>query len=47
MLCKRLGVDEGQGWLWSKAIDIKEFEVMASPMETAAISLGQTLETKS
>jgi len=45
MLCKRLGVDEGQGWLWSKAIDIKEFEVMASPMETAAISLGQILET--
>ena len=47
MLCKRLGVDEGQGWLWSKAIDIKDFEVIASPMETAAISLGQTLETKS
>ena len=45
MLCKRLGVDEGQGWLWSKAIDINEFEVMASPMETAAISLGQILET--
>ena len=45
MLCKRLGVDEGQGWLWSKAIAIKEFEVMASPMETAAISLGQILET--
>ena len=46
MLCKRIGVDEGQGWLWSKAIDIKDFEVLASPMETAAISLGQVLETK-
>ena len=45
MLCKRIGVDEGQGWLWSKAIDIKDFEVLASPMETAAISLGQVLET--
>ena len=45
MLCKRLGVDEGQGWLWSKAIDINEFEAMARPMETAAISLGQILET--
>ena len=46
MLCKRIGVDEGQGWLWSKAIDIKDFEVLARPMETAAISLGQVLETK-
>jgi len=46
MLCKRIGVDEGQGWLWSKAIGIKDFEVLASPMETAAISLGQVLETK-
>jgi len=46
MLCKRIGVDEGQGWIWSKAIDIKDFEVLASPMETAAISLGQVLETK-
>ena len=45
MLCKRVGVDEGQGWLWSKAIEIKEFEVLASPMETAAISLGQVIET--
>lgn len=45
MLCKRIGVDEGQGWLWSKAIDIKDFEVLASPMETAAISLGQVIET--
>jgi len=45
MLCKRIGVDEGQGWLWSKAIGIKDFEVLASPMETAAISLGQVLET--
>ena len=45
MLCKRVGVDEGQGWLWSKAIDIKDFEVMASPMETAAVSLGQVIET--
>ena len=44
MLCKRFGVDEGQGWLWSKAIDTKEFEVLASPMETAAVTLGQTLE---
>ena len=45
MLCKRVGVDEGQGWLWSKAIEIKDFEVLASPMETAAISLGQVIET--
>ena len=35
MLCKRIGVDEGQGWLWSNAIDIRDFEIMASPMETA------------
>jgi EAL domain-containing protein (putative c-di-GMP-specific phosphodiesterase class I) len=46
MLCKRFGVDEGQGWLWSKAIEVKEFEILASPMETAAVSLGQTLEAK-
>ena len=45
MLCKRIGVDEGQGWLWSKDIGIKDFEVLASPMETAAISLGQVIET--
>ena len=45
MLCKRVGVDEGQGWLWSKAIEVKDFEVLASPMETAAISLGQVIET--
>ena len=47
MLCKRIGVDEGQGWLWSKAIKVKDFEVLACPMETAAISLGQFIETKS
>ena len=44
-LCKRIGVDEGQGWLWSKAVEVRAFEVLASPMETAAISLGQVIET--
>ena len=47
MLCRRVGVDEGQGWLWSKAIKVKDFEVLACPMETAAISLGQFIDTKS
>lgn len=45
-LCRRYGVDEGQGWLWSKAIKVKDFEVLASPRETAAVSLGQVLEAK-
>ena len=44
-LCKRIGVDEGQGWLWSKAVEVRAFEALASPMETAAISLGQVIET--
>ncbi|MFU8886687.1 MAG: EAL domain-containing protein [Cyanobacteriota bacterium] len=40
---RRLGVDQGQGWLWSKAVPADQFETMAVPMETAARSLGQVL----
>lgn len=46
MYCKRLGIDQGQGWLWSKDLDINHFIDLASPMESAAISLGQVLELK-
>jgi len=46
MTCKRLGVDEGQGWLWSKDVEISNFEALACPMETAAISLGQMIDIK-
>lgn len=40
---RRLGVDQGQGWLWSRALPAEQFEALAVPMETAARSLGQVL----
>lgn len=40
---RRLGVAQGQGWLWSKAVPPEEFETLAVPMETAARSLGHAL----
>ena len=44
MLCKRL--ESTKARVVVKSYHIKDFEVI-DPMETAAISLGQTLETKS
>lgn len=40
---RRIGVNQGQGWLWSKALPADQFETLAVPMETAARSLGQVL----
>ena len=40
---RRLGVQQGQGWLWSKALSPEHFETLSVPMETAARSLGQVL----
>lgn len=40
---RRIGVNQGQGWLWSKAVSADQFEALAVPMESAARSLGQVL----
>ena len=44
MVYKRFEVDYGQGYLWSKAIDFKDFEKLANPMSTAEYSLGQLIK---
>jgi hypothetical protein len=42
-LLRRLGVDQAQGWLWSKAIPAEQFETLTVPMESVTQSLGRIL----
>lgn len=42
---RRISVDMGQGYLWSKAITLEKFEDLAVPLQTAAKSLGQLMQT--
>ena len=40
---RRIGVDQGQGWLWSKAIPAEQFESLTVPSEAVTESLGRML----
>lgn len=40
---RRIGVDQGQGWLWSKALPADQFEALTVPMESVTQSLGRIL----
>jgi EAL domain-containing protein (putative c-di-GMP-specific phosphodiesterase class I) len=40
---RRLGVNQGQGWYWSKALPMADFEALALPLDSAGRSLGQAL----
>ena len=42
---RRINVDMGQGYLWSKAISSEKFEDLAVPLQSAAKSLGQLMNT--
>lgn len=40
---RRIGVNQGQGWLWSKAVPAEQFETLAVPAESITQSLGRLL----
>ncbi|CAK6696018.1 putative cyclic di-GMP phosphodiesterase PdeB [Cyanobium usitatum str. Tous] len=40
---RRIGVNQGQGWLWSKAIPADQFEDLTVPSEAVTESLGRML----
>jgi EAL domain-containing protein (putative c-di-GMP-specific phosphodiesterase class I) len=40
---KRAGADTGQGYLWSKSIAVEDFENLAVPAQSVAVSLGQVI----
>ncbi len=40
---RRIGVNQGQGWLWSKAVPAEQFETLAVPVESITQSLGRLL----
>ncbi len=40
---KRAGADTGQGYLWSKSIPVADFENLAVPAQSVALSLGQVI----
>ena len=42
---RRINIDMGQGYLWSKTIPLDEFEELAIPIQVAAKSLGQAIKT--
>ena len=42
---RRLGVEQGQGWLWSKALPAEQFEALCLPRESVSQSLSRLLET--
>ncbi len=41
---RRLGVEQGQGWLWSKALPPEQFEALCQPRESVTQSLSRLLE---
>lgn len=41
---RRLGVEHGQGWLWSKALPPEQFEALCQPRESVSQSLSRLLE---
>ncbi len=40
---RRIGVNQGQGWLWSRAVPAEQFEALAVPSESITQSLGRIL----
>ncbi|MCX5928107.1 MAG: hypothetical protein NTZ23_12485 [Cyanobium sp. LacPavin_0920_WC12_MAG_63_22] len=41
---RRIGVNQVQGWLWSKAIPAEQFESLTVPSEAVTQSLGRMFD---